>query len=218
MRFQQLACGFVMGITTALFTGLVLSQEFEVDKERAEQQWKKFNTPSESHKKLKGYVGEWDVEMKIWMNGDGEPTISRGEMDSELIFGGRFLRTDVRAMTKIEIQGTVVELPFKGLGITGYDTLRKKYVAVWIDNFTNSISFSEGQHDKSGKVFTFFGKQDDWMDGVFDKPYKIVDRFETDDKCISEMYDLTASPGEGKFLELVATRKSTQVKKDEWPR
>lgn len=215
MRFQQLACGFAMGIATALFTGLVLSQEYDVEKKRAEKQWKKYNTPSESHKKLKGYEGEWDVVMKLWMDGDGEPMISHGKMDSELIFGGRFLKTDVRATTMIEYDGKVTPLLFKGLGIMGYDTLRKKYVAVWIDNMTNSISVSEGQHDKSGKVFTFFGKQDDWMDGVFDKPYKIVDRWVTDDKCISEMYDLTAPPGEGKFLELVATRsKSTQVKKD----
>ena len=216
MRFQQLACGFVMGIATALFTGLVLSQEYEVDKENAHHRWKKYNTPSESHKKLKAYEGEWDVVMKLWMDGGGAPMISKGEMDSELIFGGRFLRTDVRATMEIKYQDGVWQVPFEGLGITGYDTLRKKYVAVWIDNFTNSISFSEGQHDKSGKVFTFFGKQDDWMDGVFDKPFKIVERFVTADKCISEMYDLTAAPGEGKFLELVATRKPkpTQVKKD----
>ncbi len=214
MRIQQLACGFVMGIATALFTGLVLSQEYEVDKENAHRRWEKYNTPSESHKKLKGYVGEWDVVMKLWMDGGGEPMISHGEMDCELIFGGRFIKTDVRATTMIEYDGKVIPVPFEGLGITGYDTLRKKYVAVWIDNFTNSISICEGQHDKSGKVFTFFGKQDDWMDGVFDKPYKIVDRWVTDDKCISEMYDLTASSGDGKFLELVATRKSTQVQKD----
>ncbi len=214
MRIQQLTCGFVMGITTALFTGLVLSQEYEVDSEDAHQQWKKYNTPSEPHMKLKRYVGEWDVVMRLWMDGCGEPMISHGEMDSELIFGGRFVKTDVRAMTKIEYQGEVFNVPFKGLGITGYDIQRKKYVAIWIDNFNNSISFMQGQHDKSGKIFSFFGKHDDWMDGVFDKPYKCVDRFETDDKYISEMYDLTASSGDGRFLELVMTRKSTQVKKD----
>ena len=43
----------------------------------------------------------------------------------------------------------------RGWGLTGYDNHEQKYVGMWVDSMTTSISTSLGTIDKSGKQFSF---------------------------------------------------------------
>jgi len=44
---------------------------------------------------------------------------------------------------------------FKGMGMEGYDNVKKKFVASWVDNMGTGIEFSEGTYDPATKSFTY---------------------------------------------------------------
>jgi hypothetical protein len=136
--------------------------------------------------------------MKFWMFPGGEPTVSQALAEFELILDGRF----VQQTYKCEWMGK----PFVGLGIEGYDTFKKKYVSIWMDNGGNAINISTGTADESGKVFTYYGKMDDPMTGEKDKTVKSIARVINDNKVVFEMYDKPAGGPEYKNMEITYTR------------
>ena len=95
----------------------------------------------------------------------------------------------------------------EGIGITGFDNYKKKFVSVWFDNRNTAIMTSEGLLDQSGKVLTLFGSMDEWMTGEHDKTVKYVYRIIDDDEFVFEIHDLGIVPGETKVIEIVYTRK-----------
>lgn len=82
--------------------------------------WQESMTPGDSHKKLEYFVGSWNVKTESWMNPDGPPTTSQGTAVYTMVFGGRYLQEDY--------SGDMMQQPFTGLGFTGYDNFKKKYV------------------------------------------------------------------------------------------
>lgn len=65
----------------------------------------------------------------------------------KMILGGRFLQQ--------EVNGEMMGMPMNGIGITGYDNLKKKYVGFWIDNMGTGMYTMEGEMDKEGKACTY---------------------------------------------------------------
>src|SRR6266404_5043703 len=51
--------------------------------------------------------------------------------------------------------GKMKTMQFKGMGMEGYDNVKKKFVASWIDNMGTGIEFSEGTYDPATKSFTY---------------------------------------------------------------
>ncbi len=164
------------------------------------KRWQEAMTPGPSHKALESLAGEWNIEAKFWMAGpDGEPMVSKGTAKAHWILGGRFLQEDVSS--------EMMNMPFQGMGITGYDNMKKKYVSSWVDNMGTAISTSEGTADADGKVFTFTGKMDDVMTGQKDKMFKYITRVVSPDKHIFEMHDMSLG-AKTKTGEITYTRKS----------
>jgi hypothetical protein len=133
----------------------------------------------------------------MWM-GPGEPTVSAGKSKMELIFGGRYLKEHFRC----DMEGK----PFEGMGLFGYDKIKKKYVAVWCDNFSTGIIMTEGTYDEATKTLTMTGESVDPLKG----PYKMkqVVREVSKDKQIFEMYRIGADGSERKEMEITYTRQS----------
>ena len=59
-------------------------------------------------------AGTWDTTMKLWMEPGAEPMVSTGTSTNTMILGGRQL--------KMEYSGTFMDMPFMGIGFTGFDT------------------------------------------------------------------------------------------------
>ena len=51
--------------------------------------------------------------------------------------------------------GKMKDMQFKGMGVEGYDNVKKKFVSSWIDNMGTGIQFSEGTYDPATKTFTY---------------------------------------------------------------
>jgi hypothetical protein len=162
-----------------------------MDEKAMMEAWAKYATPGESHKKLESFVGSWDTSVKSWMQPGAPPMESKGTSENRMIMGGRFLEQ--------RFTGTMMDMPFEGLGYTGYDNYKKKYVGSWMDNMGTGVVTSLGTADPSGKAMTFTGEMDDPMEGKT-KPYKETITMVDNDHHVFEMW----SPGpDGKMAKMM---------------
>lgn len=112
----------------------------------------------ENHKLLSSLDGNWDYTIKFWMNPDpsAPPQESKGTATRKSIMGGRYVMMDVSGNMQMPGEdGKMKTTQFKGMGMEGYDNVKKKFVASWIDNMGTGIEFSEGTYDSAAKSFTY---------------------------------------------------------------
>ena len=98
--------------------------------------WQEAMTPADGHRRLEPMIGSWNAKMTFWMAPGTPPQSSEGTSEHRWVLGGRYLE---QAYT-----GTSMGMPFEGLGYTGYDNCRRKYVGTWMDNFGTGIMFTTG--------------------------------------------------------------------------
>lgn len=92
--------------------------------------------PGEHHEHLKKLAGNHNYTMKMWMDPSAPPMESTGKRSAEMILGGRYLEE--------KYTGTFMGMAFEGLGVMGYDNLKKQYVGSWIDNMGTGIMDMHG--------------------------------------------------------------------------
>ena len=164
------------------------------------KRWMESMTPGDAHKMLEAFVGTWDVEAKVWMKGPkGEPSVSKGSAEYKMALGGRYLQQ--------EFAGEMMGQPMTGVGYTGYDNFKKKYVSFWIDNMGTAMSTMEGSMDKGGTTLTMWGKMDEPATGEKDKKVKYVTRIVDKDKHVFESYDVTTFGDKQPVMVITYTRK-----------
>ncbi len=146
------------------------------------------------------FKGEWNLEMKMWMDPAGDPLVSQGTATVEPILGGRFIRERVKA--------NLMGQPWEGEGTTGYDNNRKLFVSSFIDSMTTGIALMKGSISPDGKTLTFFGDMDEPMSGEIGKPIKMVITVDSKDQHTMRMYEVLYGD-EFKVMELVYTRRGS---------
>jgi len=57
----------------------------------------------------------------------------------KMIMGGRFLQQTVK--------GKAMGRPFEGMGLLGYDNLKKKFQSIWLDNMGTGMAQGTGNYD-----------------------------------------------------------------------
>lgn len=156
-------------------------------------------SPNENHKKLSVFVGRWDVQTSMWIQGPDKPPIAdRGTAAIDWTLGGRYL--------KQEFKGSFMGMPMQGYGLTGYDNMKKMYTMLWVDNTSTSMTQATGQVDATGSVFTFTGTMDDPVTGRKDVALKHVLRKTEADRFVYEMYEVPAKGPDVKMGEIVYTK------------
>jgi hypothetical protein len=208
MPMKTLFRSAITSLSVAILTSVVSAADKPADTpkpgespipEEMMKKWEAYKTPGAAHKLLDVFVGEWDVENTMWMGGPDSPaTKSKGTARTKWILDGHYQQQ--------EFTGEMMQQPFQGIGLTGYDNFRKKYFNTWIDSMGTGLFTSEGTADDSGKVFTFTGKMDDPMTGEKDKPTKLIIHIVSPDKHTFEMHDLALGE-KSKVMEMTYTRK-----------
>ena len=184
----------------ALAMPLTLAQEGEemsAEQQEMMQKWMAFMTPGEPHERLAEKVGTWNFTTKMWMQQGAPPEESSGVTESEMIMGGRYL------MDKVE--GSAMGMPFKGLGISGYDNLNNEFVGMWIDSFGTGIMTTTGSCNDDWTVCTSEGIAPDPITGT-NKKFKMVDRKIDADNYVFEMYDTNSDGEEWMTFEMTYKR------------
>lgn len=128
----------------------------KMDEKAMMEMMAKYSTPGAEHKKLEAYVGTWDTTAKMWMEPGATPQESTGTAENSMILGGRYLQQ--------KFEGTMMGQPFSGIGYTGYDLYKKRYLSTWMDTMGTSIMSMTGNPDASGKM-VMTGSMDDPMTG-----------------------------------------------------
>lgn len=157
--------------------------------------------PSDEHKKMAEHaVGNWDVAAKWWM-GPGDPMETKATAKVTALLGGRFFQE--------EYTGDFMGQPFNGMGISGYDRVKKEYFSTWMDNMGTSMMMMTGKWDEATKSCTYTGEMcmpDEKGNAKASKcrsVLKVIDN----DKHIFEMYEMGKDGKENKTMELTYTRK-----------
>jgi len=164
-------------------------------------------TPGENHKLLAHSVGDWSFKVKMWNNGDtnAAPTESSGSATVKEILGGRFFASDHKGKMQIPgADGKMTDMEFRGMGVEGYDNVKKKFVGSWIDTMGTGIMAAEGDYDAASKTFTYRANVE-YMPGMkvsIREVVKIVDN----DHHTFEWYE-NRGAGEMKTMQIDYTRK-----------
>lgn len=114
-------------------------------------------TPGDAHKLLNGMAGTFNAKVSMWMMPGQPPAVSEGTSTTQWILDGRYLET--------RFDGTFMGQPFRGIGYTGYDNVKKQYWSTWMDNTTTGIMVMTGTTSDGGKSWTWNGSMPDPMTG-----------------------------------------------------
>jgi len=161
---------------------------------------------NENHKLLATMDGNWNYTIKFWMNPDpnAPPQQSKGTATRKSIMGGRYSVMDVTGKMQMPGEdGKLKDVQFKGMGIEGYDNVKKKFVASWIDNMGTGVQFSEGTYDPAIKTFTYTSEIE-MMPGM-KTPVREVVKATDNDHMILEWYENRGGQ-EKKTMEINYTR------------
>jgi len=125
-----------------------------------QQMWAAFEasmTPGDPHDFLAGQAGEFVATVKSFEDPSGEPEVSESMVVREMELGGRVLRE--------EWSGTVMGMPFKGVGRTGYDNVTDRYWSTWTDNLSTGLFVAYGERLEDGSL-EFNGEMPDPVSGA----------------------------------------------------
>jgi hypothetical protein len=155
-------------------------------------------TPGEAHKKLEAVVGTFDVKVTMWMDPGKPPAESTGTAENKWALGNRYVEE--------RFEGTFMGQPFSGIGYTGYDNVKKKYVSTWMDTASTGIMLTTGSGDASGKTMNMSGTMDDPMTG---KPQDFTEKMTVadNDHHMLEMWGAGPDGKNYKMMEIQYTRK-----------
>ena len=203
MKVRSILSSAVLVLATAAITTQVVSQEakqppaMSPEEQAMMQKWMEFATPGEHHKALAAKVGNWDVLVKMWMDPAAPASESKGNATFEMALDGRYLMDHTTGTTDMG--------PFEGMGCTGYDNLKKKYVAVWIDNMGTGIMYGEGTYDAAKKTFTYATESPDIETGKYVKT-RSTERWVDNDHWVMESYIAGKDGKEFKQMEITYAR------------
>jgi hypothetical protein len=202
-------CGAVVGLGALGVPGFLSGEEDEHAKygrdvpemtpeAQAEMMktWQAMATPGKYHERLGYFLGDWTTTTKMWMG--PQAMESEGKATFRWLMKGRWMSQDY--------SGSVMGMPMRGFGISGYDNYRKAYVGCWMDSFSTVMATYEGGIDRSGKVIEQFGKMDEPTMGQIGKTAKYVTRIVDADTFVFELHDLDIIGGQTKVVEITYTR------------
>ncbi|QSX78813.1 DUF1579 domain-containing protein [Agrilutibacter solisilvae] len=162
------------------------------------QAWQKASTPGEPHQRLaQQFAGTWNTRQSMWMEPSAAPSIETGTAVNTAIYGGRQLRMDYK--------GAFMGQPYEGLGFSGYDNIKGKYVSSWMDNMSTSVFLAEGDYDPATRTYTYRGQMPDPMKPGIVVPVRNVVRVVDKDHHVFEMHE-TRDGKEVKTMQIEYTR------------
>lgn len=198
MRFLYVTLiGLSLVLTASVATAKDKKQAKQMDEQAMMEVYQKLATPGEPHKLFASLAGSWTTTTKEWMEPGKPPTESTGSAEMKMLLNGRFLYQ--------EYNSQMMGQPFSGIGIDGYDNLRKRYVTTWIDTWGTGIFQMEGTASADGKTITLKGQHDEPGGGKMTHRaiWKIVDS----NTQTFDMYGTHHGGKEMKVLEIAYTRK-----------
>jgi hypothetical protein len=171
--------------------------EMSKEDEAAMKAWMAYGTPGDMHTMLAKSNGVWNADLTMWSKPGAAPTKSTSTCTNTMILGNRYQQSTHT--------GTFEGMPFEGIGTTGYDNSKKKFVSTWIDNMGTGMMLMEGPYDAATKTIRLKGTQ---MDPVSGKEMGVREEFTMvdDNTQVLKMYMIPAGGKEYQSMEIKFTR------------
>jgi hypothetical protein len=134
-------------LVTACAAVLIADDKADANKNPLQQYIEKFGSPGPEHKLLEPLVGSWNANVTCWMDPNQPGAKSEGRAERKWIMDGRFVEE--------HFNGKLMDKPFHGLGIVGFDRAKGKFSCLWLDSVATAMQVSAGTFDESTKTFTF---------------------------------------------------------------
>lgn len=191
-------------LTLALaFAPAVSAQDTAPPEMSAEQKammdaWQKASTPGAQHTQLaEHFSGSWTTKMTAWMDPSAPPTVEMGKTVNTPVLGARQVRMDYNS--------TFMGQAFEGIGYSGYDNVKGKYISSWTDNMSTGMAMLEGDYDAASKTYTYRGEMADAMKPGTMTPIREVVRVVDKDHHVMEFYE-TRDGKERKTMQIEFNR------------
>jgi uncharacterized protein DUF1579 len=196
-RLVSISILFGLGLST-----LALSQQpSEADKAKIAAAVYELAKPGPEHKQLEALAGNWDMEVKYWMQPDNPPMTFKGSCQNRMILGGRFLVSEAKS--------GMGQMAVENMNIIGYDRRHKKYTTIGLDTMGTYWVTAAGPYDDSRKAIVMYGEDIDPNLGT--QKYDIVTRVVSPNQYVTEIIfkdaGHTGGAKERKLVEITHTRK-----------
>lgn len=177
-------------------TAVTVAQPEGMTPEEMTRLYEEKNRTGEHHEWLKKYEGNWDAEMKMWMDPQGDPIVSEGSQKNTLMFDGRYLKS--------EFKGDWLGEPYEGFSLMGYNNAESRFESTWMDSTSTAILYSTGK--RSGDTLTLEGEMKDCMSEQM-VSYRHEMKFESPSKVVFTGYHTVPGMGEMKTMEITYTKR-----------
>ncbi|HMZ53645.1 MAG: DUF1579 domain-containing protein [Nitrospira sp.] len=195
------SCVMMLCLCALLMVAPAMAKEkkggMPMDKDAMMELWKQLATPGEPHKMLASLAGSWTTKAKEWMEPGKPATESEGTAEIKTLMDGRFIYQEYR--------GTMMGQPYSGIGIDGYDNMKKKYVTAWMDSMGTGLFIMEGTAGADGRTITLKGSHPEPGGGQMH--HRAVWKIADSNTQTFEMYGTHHGQKESKVLEITYTRK-----------
>ena len=195
-----LGAGLLMLCSFAMFGADKAKQpQMSAEEKAAMETMMKAGSPGAQHKGLAGMVGNWDATVKMWQAPDAPPQVSKGTSKNTAVLGGRWIQQNYT--------GEFMNMPFNGIGYTGYDNVSKHYVGTWMDSMSTGMMSSTGDAE-GDNAYSFTSTMPDPMSGK-NVEMKTKVTIVNKDKHVMEMWGPAPDGKMFKMMEITYTRKKS---------
>ena len=200
---RALRVAAVLALALATVAAPALAQEGgEADAAMAEMMaaWQEYAAIGPPHEDLQRRVGDWDVTVKFWFAPGAPPEVSEGSSTVEAIMGGRYILEHFESTMP---DGT----PFKGMGLVGYDNIKERFVATWVDVMSSGLLTAEStSHADDFSRVEYHGESPDPVAGRY-KDQRSVETWSDPDTRVMEAWEEGPGGAEVKVMEITYTRR-----------
>lgn len=181
---KALSTGAIV-LATAAVTSTVVSQMHEDGASHDEMMaaWMSLGQPGAEHEKMAAMAGTWNQKQTYWMTPGAPPENATSTATFKPMFGGRFM---VEKMKTTMAMPDGQEMDMEGMGIFGFDNLKRKHFFVWFDSLSTNMMYGEGEAD--GDTITYYSEL---LNPITREPmkYKTVVTTHSPDKTELWMYE-----------------------------
>ena len=193
--------GTLRGLCIVLAASVAMAEDKKaanpMDPQAMAEAYAKMAAPGEQHKQLASLAGSWTTKTKEWTDPDKPPVETTGSAEMKMLLGGRFLQQD--------LTGQMMEKPFSGIVITGYDNLLKRYMTTWMSTMGTGIFIMEGAPNPDGKTITLEGQHTEPGGGYM--KHRAIWTIVDNNTQTFDMYGAHHGGKELKMMEVTYTRK-----------
>jgi hypothetical protein len=184
----------LLSFSALLFSACLFQANAQSEEEM--KKWMDYSTPSDVHKMMASWDGNWKEEINFWMAPGAPPQKMESKCVNKMILGGRYQES--------KHIGDFGGMPFEGISTLAWDNAGKYFISTWIDNMGTGLTVLKGEWDAATKTITLKGEMMDAMTGKagpMRETLKIVD----ENTQIMEQFNMKDGK-EYKSMEIKFTR------------